>query len=105
MAAFGAGEAGQSEPQNVESRVWRPSIDWRIPPAEAGADRRPGPRMLRGFLYAEGFETGRRHVVTLMKRMAIEAIYRKPNTSKPTPGHKIYPYLLRKLQIDRPNQV
>jgi putative transposase len=37
--------------------------------------------------------------------MAIEAIYRKPNTSKPTPGHKIYPYLLRKLQIDRPNQV
>ena len=64
-----------------------------------------GSRMLRDLLNAEGFETGRRHVVTLMKRMAIEAIYRKPNTSKPTPGHKIYPYLLRKLQIDRPNQV
>ena len=54
-----------------------------------------GSRMLRDLLNAEGFETGRRHVVTLMKRMAIEAIYRKPNTSKPTPGHMIYPYLLR----------
>ena len=40
-----------------------------------------------------------------MKRMGIEAIYRKPNTSKPTPGHKIYPYLLRKMQVIRPNQV
>jgi putative transposase len=40
-----------------------------------------------------------------MKRMAIEVIYCKPNTNKPTPGHKIYPYLLRKLQIDRPNQI
>src|SRR6202022_4408044 len=63
-----------------------------------------GSRMLRDLLNAEGFETGRQHVVTLMKRMAIEAIYRKPNTSKPTPGHMIYPYLLRKLQIGRPNQ-
>ena len=40
-----------------------------------------------------------------MKRMGIEAIYRRPNTSKPAPGHKIYPYLLRKLPITRPNQV
>ena len=40
-----------------------------------------------------------------MKRMGIEALYRKPNTSKPAPGHKIYPYLLRKLAITRPNQV
>jgi transposase InsO family protein len=40
-----------------------------------------------------------------MKRMGIEALYRKPNTSKPAPGHKIYPYLLRKLPIIRPNQV
>ena len=40
-----------------------------------------------------------------MKRMGIEAIYRRPNTSKPAPGHKIYPYLLRKLPIMRPNQV
>src|SRR5450759_4009652 len=44
-------------------------------------------------------------VATLMKRMGIKAIYRKPNTSKPTPGHKIYPYLLRKMQVIRPNQV
>ena len=40
-----------------------------------------------------------------MKRMGIEAIYRRPNTSKPAPGHKIYPYLLRKLEVERPNQV
>ena len=40
-----------------------------------------------------------------MKRMRIEAIYRRPNTSKPVPGHKVYPYLLRKLAVTRPNQV
>ena len=40
-----------------------------------------------------------------MRRMGIKALYRKPNTSKPAPGHKIYPYLLRKLPIIRPNQV
>jgi putative transposase len=57
------------------------------------------------LLNAEGVEIGRQHVATLMKRMGIEAIYRKPNTSKPTPGHKIYPYLLRKMQVIRPNQV
>ena len=45
------------------------------------------------------------HVATLMKRMGIEALYRKPNTSKPAPGHRIYPYLLRKLPVTRPNQV
>ena len=64
-----------------------------------------GSRMLRDLLNQEGIEIGRRHVVTLMKRMAIEAIYRKPNTSKPAPGHKIYPYLLRGVSVDRPNQV
>ena len=50
-------------------------------------------------------EVGRLYVATLMKRMSIEAIYRRPNTSKPAPGHKIYPYLLRKLAVTRPNQV
>jgi putative transposase len=40
-----------------------------------------------------------------MKRMGIQAVYRKPNTSKPAPGHKIYPYLLRDLPVTRPNQV
>src|SRR5271168_5802 len=63
-----------------------------------------GSRMLRDLLRGEGFVIGREHVRTLMKRMGIEAIYRRPNTSKPAPGHKIYPYLLRALPITRPNQ-
>src|SRR5207253_4741310 len=53
-----------------------------------------GSRMLRGLLTADGCKTGRRHVKTLMKRMGIEALYRRPRTTKPEPGHKIYPYLL-----------
>jgi putative transposase len=64
-----------------------------------------GSRMLRDLLTAEGFKIGRQHVTTLMKHMRVEALYRKPNTSKPAPGHKIYPYLLRNLQVTRPNQV
>jgi len=64
-----------------------------------------GSRMLRDMLNREGFEVGRRHVATLMERMGIEALYRKPNTSKKHPTHKVYPYLLRELTIDRPNQV
>src|SRR5947208_39718 len=64
-----------------------------------------GSRMLRDLLNKEAVEIGRRRVATLMKRMGIEALYRKPNTSKPAPGHKIYPYLLRGMTIDRPNQV
>jgi putative transposase len=64
-----------------------------------------GSRMLRDLLKQEGIDIGRRHVSALMKRMGIEALYRKPNTSKPAPGHKIYPYLLRGMTIDRPNQV
>ncbi|NKW82578.1 IS3 family transposase [Ochrobactrum pecoris] len=64
-----------------------------------------GSRMLQGLLRGEGLETGRLHIATLMKKMGIEAIYRRPNTSKPAPGHKIYPYLLRKLAVTRPNQV
>src|SRR5918995_7347077 len=63
-----------------------------------------GSRMLRDLLKAEGVKIGRCHVATLMKRMGIEALYRKPATSKPAPGHKIYPYLLRGMTIDRPNQ-
>lgn len=64
-----------------------------------------GSRMLRDLLTAEGFKIGRQHVTTLMKQMSVEALYRKPNTSKPAPGHKIYPYLLRNLQVTRPNHV
>jgi putative transposase len=64
-----------------------------------------GSRMMQGLLKQEGFSVGRLHVATLMKRMGIAAIYRRPNTSKPEPGHKIYPYLLRNVPILRPNQV
>ena len=64
-----------------------------------------GSRMLRDLLRAEGTRIGRERVAGMMKRMGIEAIYRRPNTSKPAPGHKIYPYLLRGLKIERPNQV
>ena len=64
-----------------------------------------GSRMLRDLLRGEGIAIGRQRVATMMKRMGIEALYRRPNTSKPAPGHKIYPYLLRGLAIERPNQV
>jgi len=64
-----------------------------------------GSRMLRGLLAAEGCKIGRRHVKTLMRRMGIEALYRRPRTSKPEPGHNIFPYLLRGIEIARPNQV
>jgi len=64
-----------------------------------------GSRMLRDLLNQDGIEVGRKHVATLMKRMGIEALYRKPKTTKKHPQHRIYPYLLRGLVIDRPNQV
>ena len=64
-----------------------------------------GARMLRDLLRREGHLVGRRHVSTLMKRMRIGAIYRKPNTSRRHPTHQVYPYLLRDLKIERPNQV
>jgi putative transposase len=64
-----------------------------------------GSRMLRDLLRGEGIAIGRQRVATMMKRMGIAALYRCPNTSKPAPGHKVYPYLLRGLAIVRPNQV
>lgn len=64
-----------------------------------------GTRMLRDLLQREGRAIGRKRVRTFMRRMGIEALYRKPNTSKRGKGHKIYPYLLRELRIDRANQV
>jgi len=64
-----------------------------------------GSRMLRRLLAADGSKVGRRHVKTLMDRMGIEALYRRPRTTKPEPGHKIYPYLLRGVEVTRPNQV
>ena len=65
---------------------------------------KPG-QLQRDLLNAEGTKVGRRHVATLMKRMDIMALNRRPNTSKPAPGHKVYPYLLRNLAVARPNQV
>lgn len=64
-----------------------------------------GARMLRDQLHRQGMVVGRRHVGTLMRRMGIEALYRKPGTSKKHPEHEVFPYLLRNLKIDRPGQV
>jgi putative transposase len=64
-----------------------------------------GSRMLRDLLRGEGVDIGREMVRTMMRRMGIEALYRRPNTSKVCPGHKIYPYLLRGLAVERANQV
>ena len=64
-----------------------------------------GSRMLLGLLRQDGYGVGRLHVATLMKQMGIAALYRRPATSHPTPGHQIYPYLLRKLAVTRPNHV
>jgi putative transposase len=64
-----------------------------------------GSRMLRDLLNLAGIKVGRKHVATLMKRMGIAALYRKPRTTKKHPQHRVYRYLLRGLTIDRPNQV
>ncbi len=64
-----------------------------------------GSRMLRDLLRGEGVIIGREMVRTMMRRMCIEALYRRPNTSKPCQGHKVYPYLLRGLSVEQPNQV
>jgi putative transposase len=64
-----------------------------------------GARQLRDQLIRQGIQVGRRHVRTLMLRMGVEALAPQPGTSKAAPGHKIYPYLLRKLSITRANQV
>jgi putative transposase len=63
-----------------------------------------GSRMLRDLLRGEGVAIGRDQVTTMMRRMAIEAVYRRPHTSKPADGHKVFPYLLRGMAIERPNQ-
>jgi putative transposase len=99
-------------------RISRGSVYYRprpVPDADLAIIRRldrlhleypfAGSRMLRGLLAAEGYKIGRRHVKTLMRRMGIEALYRRPRTSKPEPGHKVYQYLLRGLTVERPNQV
>lgn len=64
-----------------------------------------GSRMLQGLLRQEGHVVGRLPVATLLKRMGLVALYRRPTTSPPTPGHQLYPSLLRTLAVTRPNQV
>jgi putative transposase len=64
-----------------------------------------GSRMLRDMLRREGHQIGRKHVATLMKKMGIEALYKKPNTSRRHPAHPVYPYLLRNMEITRLNHV
>jgi putative transposase len=97
--------------------IGRGSVYYRaspVPAAELAIMRRidelhldypfAGSRMLRDLLRGEGIAIGRERVTTMMRRMAIEAVYRRPHTSKPADGHKVFPYLLRGLGIDRPNQ-
>lgn len=64
-----------------------------------------GTRMLQDQLNREGIQIGRKRVGSLMKRMRIEAIYKKPKTSEKHPGHKVHPYLLRNISITEANQV
>jgi putative transposase len=90
------------QPQPVAAAdlaVMRRMDEWHLAYPFAGS------RMLRDLLICEGFPIGRLPVATLMKRMGLEALDRKPNTSKPAPGHRIDLYLLRKLPVTRPNQV
>ena len=85
-----------------------------VSPAELGLMRRIdelhlahpflGARRLARMLQREGFKVGRDHVGTLMRLMGIEAIYRRKRTTMPQKGHKIYPYLLGNVAIERPNQ-
>jgi len=64
-----------------------------------------GSRSIRDQLQDKEHQVGRQHVSTLMKKMGIAAMYRKPKTSKPHPAHKVYPHLLRGLNITRANHV
>ena len=64
-----------------------------------------GSRSMRNHLRRLGYKINRKKVQRLMRLMGLEAIYPKPKTSRPHPQHKVYPYLLRNLEIDRPNQV
>jgi putative transposase len=64
-----------------------------------------GSRGMKSVLKMRGYKAGRIHVRTLMRKMGIETLYKKPRLSKPHPGHKVYPYLLRGLNITEANSV
>ncbi len=64
-----------------------------------------GSRRMTAWLKRQGHQVSRKRVQRLMRTMGLRAIYRRPRTSQPTPGHKVYPYLLGGMEITRPNQV
>ncbi len=64
-----------------------------------------GSRRMRVWLQRQGCRASRKRVQRLMRTMGLAAIYRRPRTSQPAPGHKIHPYLLRGMEITKPNQV
>jgi putative transposase len=64
-----------------------------------------GSRQMARYLRRRGHGVGRKRMRRLMRQMGLTAIYRRPRTSKPNPTHRIYPYLLRDVRIDRPNHV
>ncbi len=64
-----------------------------------------GSRRMRAWLLGEGHQVNRKRVRRLMRLMGLEAIYRRPNTSRPAPGHRVYPYLLKRVEVNRVNQV
>ncbi len=64
-----------------------------------------GSRKMTAWLRAQGYRVNRKRVRRLMRVMGLEAIYRRPNTSKPAPGHRIFPYLLKGVEVNRVNQV
>ncbi len=64
-----------------------------------------GSRRMKAWLLGEGYLVSRKRVRRLMRLMGLEAIYRRPNTSKPAPGHRVYPYLLKGVEVNRVDQV
>ena len=64
-----------------------------------------GSRRMAAWLRSEGFAVNRKRVRRLMRLMGLQAIYQRPRTSQPAPDHRVYPYLLRDLRIERVNQV
>jgi len=100
--------------------VSRSSIYWQGKPRQADTNdlllcrlideqytRRPfyGSRKMVVYLKTHGHEVNRKRVQRLMRRIGLAAMAPGPNTSRPQPGHKVYPYLLRGLEVFRPNQV
>ena len=64
-----------------------------------------GSRKMKAWLLQPGYLVSRKRVRRLMRLMSLEAVYRRPNTSKPAPGHRIYPYLLKGVEVNRVDQV